>query len=349
MRRILRGDGLRVRGRGALLHHRPQEPYELARDRHRCDLRLLPKRQMGVALMQAMLCLPRMRDYRRRLPRLASLEIDTDRWAMMITPCGLHEHMPTVTVARFGDRAFPLPIAARILTRHQPQVCRQLRRAFEPPPIDDLRGQHHRALERDPAETLEALHHRRERRQLGEPGDLPIELLTPLQLWVRRASGAAVSPMRRTPVRALAEHEAAARQQELEDIVTRLEDLALERLASPHDAANPFYPLDSGDPHRGLVELARYKRARSLATYGISDGAIDLTHSPTRDALGATRSRRHSRRSTASPQLAVPCESIENRLSFGRSFGSRSTRVGVRAAAGNTATVMDSLCTSMPR
>src|SRR5436190_7055548 len=55
----------------------------------------------------------------------------------------------------------------------------------------------------------------------------------------RAVAGQMQQPLevRCTPVRPLAEHEAAPRE-ELEDVVARLEDLALEGLAAPHDIAD---------------------------------------------------------------------------------------------------------------
>ena len=63
----------------------------------------------------------------------------------------------------------------------------------------------------------------RERRPVGR------QVLQPLQV-------------RRAPVGALPKHEPAARQ-ELEDVVPRFEDLALESFPAPHDIADPFVRL----------------------------------------------------------------------------------------------------------
>jgi hypothetical protein len=145
-------------------------------------LRLLSIRKMFVALMQPVLCFPRVGNHRRRLPRLPSFEVRADRRAMMRAPRGLHEHVPTMTIPRLRDRAFAFAIATRVLTRDQAEIRRQLRRPFEAPPIDNFRGQHHRALPRNAAEALEPTHHRRQRRQFGESRDLPIEFVAPLQL-----------------------------------------------------------------------------------------------------------------------------------------------------------------------
>src|ERR1044071_4271436 len=68
---------------------------------------------MGVPLVQPLLRLPRMRDHVRRLPRLPALELHAHRRPMVIAPGGLDQHMATMTVAGFRDRAFPLALPAR--------------------------------------------------------------------------------------------------------------------------------------------------------------------------------------------------------------------------------------------
>ena len=57
------------------MQRRPEEADELARDGDDRDLRLLAIREMRVALMQSVLRLPGVRNHRRRLARLAPLEI----------------------------------------------------------------------------------------------------------------------------------------------------------------------------------------------------------------------------------------------------------------------------------
>src|SRR5947209_4727757 len=108
-------------------------------------------------------------------------------------------------------------------------------------------------MQRDSTEALEHLHRRLERRQLREPHDLAIQVIPALKLveeervilaehesirgrerrLLRREM---LEPLevRRAPVRALAEDEPAAGE-ELENVVTRLQDLTLERLAATDD------------------------------------------------------------------------------------------------------------------
>ncbi len=151
---------LRVRRRWAHpSSHRPVEPVnEVGRDRDRNDLRLLRETPDGRSADGGDVAPSTLaRLHRERLPRIRRRLTDRhfDRWAMMITPCGLHEHMATVTASRFGDRALAARDRCSNFSRDtRPRYARQLRRAVEPPPIDDLGNQHHRGLERDPAETL---------------------------------------------------------------------------------------------------------------------------------------------------------------------------------------------------
>ena len=235
-------------GRRRLLQHAPQEANEFPRDGDHGDLRGLPIAEMLKALMQPVLGLPRLREHAGGLPALPAFEIDADRRPMSIAPGGLHKYVPAVTVARLGDRAAMLATAAGVLSHDEADVTGELPGSFEPAPIADLRRQHHCRMQGDPTEALEALHHRLQRRQLRQSLDLVIELVAPLQLVqkegvvltkhqaIGRRQGRVLRrqvlqplQVRPTPVRSLPEHEPAAGE-ELEDVVPRLEDLALEGL-----------------------------------------------------------------------------------------------------------------------
>src|SRR4249919_3822502 len=78
--------------------------------------------------------------------------------------------------------------------------------------------------------------------------------------------------MRRTPVGALAKHEAATGE-ELQNVVPRLEDLPLKRLATPHDVAD------------ALLRLARNAHRREFA------GAVEapLPQRPMKNVTSAAR------------------------------------------------------------
>ena len=247
--------------------HRPQKADELARHRDDGDLGPLAIRQMIEPLMQPLLRLPRVRDHRRRLVRLPAFEIDARLRAMPIAPRRLDQDVATVTVARLRDRAEPRAIAARVLARNEAEIAR-------PAGADrSNRRQSTISVASTIAECSEMPRKHWSRRTIGasvgqqrELFDLPIELVTPLQLVhqqrvilaihqpivrrERRALGREVLQpleMRRAPVRPLAEHEPAAGE-ELEDIVARLEDLALERLPAAHDIAHPLLRF-ARNPH----------------------------------------------------------------------------------------------------
>lgn len=70
----------------------------------------------------------------------------------------LHQHVTTVTVPRFRDRPLPLPRSTRVLAGDESEVCGELARPLEAPPIADLRREHHGRAEPDPAEALQAPH-----------------------------------------------------------------------------------------------------------------------------------------------------------------------------------------------
>lgn len=119
----------------------------------------------------------------------------------------------------------------------------------------------HGRVERDAAKAWQARDHRRERWQARELLDLAIQLVTPLQFvheervvlpkhepivrGERRAVRRQVLQplqMGRAPVGAVAKDEAAAGE-EYENVVARLEDLALERFPAAHDVADPLIGL----------------------------------------------------------------------------------------------------------
>jgi hypothetical protein len=68
--------------RGRVVHHRPEKPDEFTSDGDDRDVGPLPIRQVIEARVQPLLRLPGMRDHGRRLPLLATLEINADLRAM---------------------------------------------------------------------------------------------------------------------------------------------------------------------------------------------------------------------------------------------------------------------------
>jgi hypothetical protein len=133
-------------------------------------------------LMEPLLRLPGMRDDARWLPLLSPLEIDAGLRPMSVTPRGLNEHVPTMTVPRLRDRSESPAIAARVFARDQPEVAGQLSGVLDATPVDDLRHEHHRRMEGEATEALQAPDHRGERGQEGERLDLAIELVASLEL-----------------------------------------------------------------------------------------------------------------------------------------------------------------------
>ena len=92
-------------GVGRVVHDRPQEPDQLARDGHDGDLRRARGAQSVKHFVRAMLRFPGMRDDARILALLPPFERDADLRREPITPRRLHEHVPHMTVARLRDRA----------------------------------------------------------------------------------------------------------------------------------------------------------------------------------------------------------------------------------------------------
>src|ERR1043166_9371776 len=87
--------------------------------------------------------------------------------------------------------------------------------------------------------------------------------------------------MRRAPVGALPEHEAAARKK-LQDVVPRLENLALKRLAAANDVADPLLGL-ARNAHRH--QFAGTIEARELA--GVALVILALHAWPLRNERGS--------------------------------------------------------------
>src|SRR6185437_8257906 len=71
---------------GVILHHRPQEADEFARDRDNGDLWPLAIREVLIPLMEALLRLPRMTNDRRWLALLPPPNLDTQVRAIVIGP-----------------------------------------------------------------------------------------------------------------------------------------------------------------------------------------------------------------------------------------------------------------------
>ncbi len=128
-----------------------------------------------IEFVQAVLRFPGMRDHRRGLSLLPRPEMGPHQGPMAIAPRGLHQDVATVTVARFREGALALTVPRRVLTRDEPHVGHELRRAREAPPIHDLGGEHHRRMELEAAEALQPADRGCVRRLHRQAGDLPIE------------------------------------------------------------------------------------------------------------------------------------------------------------------------------
>ena len=146
--------------------------------------------------------------------------------------------------------------------------------------IAALGGQHHRAMPVDAAEALQPLDRRRDcRRERGRQGQLCdplIQFVAPTQLVLeqrevlaedhavlvherRRRAGELAEPGVMGGSPRLLEIDAAAARQELQEVVPRLEDLALEGLAAPHEIAHALLRFRRNANHR---ELARAMQPR---------------------------------------------------------------------------------------
>ena len=137
----------------------------------------------------------------------------------------------------------------------------------------------------------------------------------------------------------------------------RLQDLALERLAAADHVAHALVGL-ARDAHRD--QLAGAIEPRQIG--GIAFVVLPVDPGPLRDQRGRDhvagvspfreRPMEHIARAArfiARVDLAVARDPGDPLLESGRSFGNRSSRIGVFADPGRTAILMESLCTSIPR
>ena len=223
--------------------------------------------------MQPLLRLPRMRDDGGRLVPLATPQIDARLRAMPVAPRRLHEHVATVAVARLRDRAEALRgRRSRLRARRAPGSTRAARvvrsgasrrSPWRAPSRSARRSRGSTAggapsarasAARPAAAICRSSSSRRcslysEERVIlaidepvvrGASGEPSV-----VKCWSHLRCGVhQLVPSRKTKP---------APGEELEDVVPRLEDLALERLAAPDDVAYALVGL-ARDPHRG--ELA---------------------------------------------------------------------------------------------
>jgi hypothetical protein len=144
--------------------------------------------------------------------------------------------------------------------------------------------------------------------------------------------------------------------QKLQQVVAGLEEFLLDRHPAPHQIPHPFFG-DARDPHRGqlagaeqpgelsgivLVLLALDPRLDGNQRGGDHGAGIaprgELPRQHVAGAAGLV----------ANLERAVSRQPREIPLELGKLVGSRSTRLGLGAAAGSTASVIDAWCTSIP-
>ena len=209
-----------------------------------------------------------------------------------------------MTVARLGDTTPAFACAGGMLARDKAEVGHQLAGRFEAAPVDNFRRQHHRAVPFDPAETLQPS------RWLPEGGgerqrfDLCIKLDAARQLVLeqrkvlakddgifRREDSVAsrksmepghmpTTPMRPGPI------DKATTGEELENVVTGLEQLALNRFAAPDEIAHALFGLTRNADRREFTGAQEPREFDGIALVmfaclrctpgrlGISEGAM---------------------------------------------------------------------------
>ena len=132
---FLRKDFLCISGclhflRSALSPNRdvPDESEQFPPDcSHRLIFVLSSRCELGIAVMQPILCLPgNLFDFFAQLEiALSSEQVASDPRTALVSPRRFHNHSPEMRVAGLGDRASLYSIAAGILARHQSALPHQ--------------------------------------------------------------------------------------------------------------------------------------------------------------------------------------------------------------------------------
>src|SRR5437867_5846697 len=121
-----------LRGRGLRSGNRPHEGCEFARDGGGNGVRVLAARaQLAISPTEADLRPPGDVANRCREMLLARLDLLGDLGAVTIGLRGFDQNAARMAVARLRDAAEPAPVAARVLTRREPEIAHELARIIE--------------------------------------------------------------------------------------------------------------------------------------------------------------------------------------------------------------------------
>jgi hypothetical protein len=209
-------------------------------------------------LKEAVLSLPGVSDDVRWLALLAFLELSRDGRPIPVFPGSLNEHMATATVAGFGDGALSHTIPSGVFGRNESEEGHELGRALKASPVTDFSNEGHGGQGADAPKTAQSLDKGFVGGGKGDGFDLGVEVVAAAGLVVEECEvlgedstilwgeGTGFQetlkplPVDLTPVTRLPEDQATAAQ-ELEDVVARAEDFALEALTAAHQVSDPFF------------------------------------------------------------------------------------------------------------
>jgi hypothetical protein len=326
-----------------ILHDSPKKADELAGGCDDGDLRRFLSIQAVEELEETMLSLPSMSDDVGRLAHLAFLELSRDGRPISIFPCSLNEDVATATVAGLGNGALADAIPGGVFGRDKAEESHELRRPLKTPPVSDLGNEGHGGQRADAPETGEPLDEGPVQGGEGDGLDLFVEVVTAAGLVVEESEilgedgailwgeGAgleeALQPftVKLAPVTRLAEDEITSAQ-ELEDVVARAEDLALEALTTTHEIPDPLFGrrgdtnggelTDSVEPAKlgGIVAIVLTPFAGPGGNEGRSD---DVTVDPpggdrtVENVAGPTRFVASTNLTPSCPPVEEPAELAE--------------------------------------
>jgi hypothetical protein len=199
--------------------------------------------------VEPVLTFPGVADHVGILTALSTPERGPDGGPLAVVPGGLDEDVTYAGVASLGDTTEPSAIARGVLAGHEADVGHELTGALEAAHVAELGDEDHRGLGLEAAEAADAVDQGLVAWEEGEVVNATVELVPALELVLEEGEvlgehravlvGQGVGlehladpvEMADGPVRALAVEEAASAQ-ELENVVARLDDLALEGLAA---------------------------------------------------------------------------------------------------------------------
>ncbi len=240
-----------------ILHDSPEKADELTGGGDNGKLGWFLSVDAVEELEETVLSLPCMSDDVGWLAHLAFLELSRHGRPVSIFPGCLDEDMATATVAGLGDGAFTDAVSGRVFGGDESEEGHELGGSLKAPPVSDLGDEGHGGKGADAPETGKSLDEGAVQGGEGDLFDLFVEVVPATGFVIeereifskdcavfggqRTGLQEALQPfaMNLTPMTGFTEDESTSAQ-ELEDVMARAEDLALEALTATHEVPDPL-------------------------------------------------------------------------------------------------------------